>query len=247
MTPIWRPITCRSCSIWRGSDSDSGLACNSDFGQSVHIAKTSSITKWNVLALLAALVGIAVTLTLAEVWLRNWMRSGVNYPIGQRVSAQLPAGKLLVYYESPVAVPVDGDSSATLKVFDADKDPIPVRALRRYGSTGSSESMDYRLWLTGWSGRALWEIDVPAAGTYTLVCHNHSVLSDKDIPADDRAVLLRQPPSFAQVRTVRVFILVTGATITMTAVIALYTLHMLALRKRRRLAAEGQSPVGMPT
>jgi hypothetical protein len=186
-----------------------------------------------VLALLAMLVGGAATLGVAEVWLQNWLRSGQSFPVGRRGVVQLPAGKSLVYYESLVAVPHDGDSGATLKVEDADDEPMPVRAIRAYRDDGPGDgSMEYRLWLSGWSGRALWEIDAPAAGRYSLQCHNHSVLSDNDLPAEDRIAVLRSPNSFAQVRTLRTIMLITGGTITMTAVIILYMLHSLALKRR---------------
>jgi hypothetical protein len=205
------------------------------------IARSSSITKWNVLALLAAAVGAAVTLGSGQVWLENWSRTGQQFPIGRRESLQLPAGPTLVYYESLVAVPMDGDSSARLRVATADGELLPIRPLRQYDDGDSGQSMDYRLWFTGWSGRALWEVNVPHEGRYSVVCHNHSVMSDKDIPADDRVVFLREPNSFELVRKVRTFILVTGATLTMTAVILLYALHNLALRKRKSQRAAGEA------
>ncbi len=203
----------------------------------VGIARSQSITKWNMLALLAIVVGSAATLGLSEIWLQNWTRSGHWFPVGSRATVQLPAGRTLVYYESPVAVPRDGDSGATLRVEDADDEPVAVRPLRAYGDEGDGDAnLEYRLWLSGWSGRALWEFDAPIAGRYSFVCHNHSVLSDDDLPTDDRIALLRQPDSFAEVRMVRTIVLITGATITITAVIILYMLHSLALQRRRNSA-----------
>lgn len=196
--------------------------------RSTPIAKTSNITKWNLLALLAALIGGGATLAADQLWLQNWWRSGVSFPIGQRTPVQLPAGPTRVYYESPVAAPV-GD--ATLRIFDADNERLKVTSL--------DGAENYRLMFTGWSGRALWEVDIPAAGTYEMVCHNHNFLVDEDIPADDRVVFLKDPNSFKEVKTVRTIIQVTGATITMTAVIVLYLLHSLTLQKRRKLAAAG--------
>jgi hypothetical protein len=200
------------------------------------IAQSSSITKWNVMALAAVFIGAVATLGLAEAWLHAWLRNGQVFPIGTRAMAHLPAGRSLVYYESRVAVPRDGDSGATLKAADADDEPISVHALRAYREDGahSDDVLEYRHWLSGWSGRALWEIDAPAAGQYTLICHNHGVLSDDDLPADDRIAVLRSPQSFAQVRLVRTLILITGGTMTMTAVIILYLLHTITLQKRRQ-------------
>jgi hypothetical protein len=160
------------------------------------------------------------------VWLHNWWRSGISIPIGQRSRVQLPAGTMLVYYESPVAVPA-GD--AVLRAFDGNDDPVPVKRL--------DGSMDYRLLLSGWSGRAMWEITIPQAGSYTMVCNNYTVFSDADLPAEDRVALLKRPDSFRQVALVRTFVQVTGATLTMTAVLTLYLLHSLTLQKRKKLAA----------
>lgn len=187
---------------------------------------TSSITKWNILALLAALCGGGATLAADQLWLLNWSRSGVPFPISQRVPLHLPPGPTLVYYESPVAVPT---TDATLRVFDVDGERLPVKT--------TAGDASYHLFFTGWSGRALWEVDVPVAGDYEILCHNHNFLSDRDIPADDRVVFLKEPNSFREVKTVRTIIQVTGATITMTAVIVLYLLHSLTLQKRRRQAA----------
>jgi len=188
-----------------------------------------------VLALLTVLTGGLATLALSEMWVRNWMRTGVSKTVGVWEKVKLPAGKVLVYYESRVAVPtVDSDGlRADLKVFDAERERMKVTTLDGH--------LNYHLRLLDWSGIALWEVDVPAAGEYTLVCNNYNVLSDRDIPADDRIVFLRDPPSFHDVKKGRIFILVTGATITMTGVIVFYALHNLALQKRRRGAGQPSS------
>ena len=189
------------------------------------IAQISSISKWNVLALLVAFVGAGATLAADQIWLMNWARSGVSFPIGQRTPVQLPAGPTRVYYESPLAVPVD---NATLRIFDGDGERLPTRGL--------DGQDNYHLLFTGWSGRALWEVNVPAAGTYSMVCNNYNFMNDEDIPIEDRVVFLKQPDSFQEVKTVRTIVQVTGATITMTAVIILYLLHSLTLQKRKKAA-----------
>ena len=194
-----------------------------------NIAQTSNITKWNVLALLAALLGMVITLGLDQLWLNNWFNSGQAFAIGQRATVQLPAGPTLVYYESPVAAPV-GD--VMLRIFDADNERLRVESL----DESRTAELNYRLLLSGWSGRALWRVNIPAAGVYSVLCNNHNFMSDADIPADDRVVFLKQPDSFADVKAVRTFILVTGATVMMTAVIVFYLLHSLTLHKRRRQA-----------
>ena len=207
-------------------------------------------------------IGAALTLGLAELWLRTWLASGYAFPVGRRVSVLLPAGSTLVYYESLVAVPRDGDSGATLRVEDADQEPVKVSLVRAFrdhdeeptplldlypidsaalAGTSSADDLAYHLWPSGWSGRALWQVDAPAAGRYTLLCHNHSVFSDADLPADDRIALLRDPASFSRVRLLRTIILITGGTVTITAVIVFYALHVLALDKRRTAANHAQA------
>ena len=130
------------------------------------------------------------------------------------------------------------DYVGTAKMLDlnaaAASDPAIPIVTADESQTGD---LNYRLLLTGWSGRALWRVNIPAAGAYGMICNNHNFMSDADIPADDRVVFLKQPDSFKEVKTVRTIIQVTGATITMTAVILFYLLHSLTLQKRRKQAA----------
>lgn len=191
------------------------------------MAKSRPITKWSVLALVCAAAGAAVTLTIDQMWLSAWAKSGKHFPISQFGTVDLPAGQTLVYYESPFSVPV-GD--ATLFITNPEGERVRPIML--------ADDMSYRMMLTGWSGRALWKLDITQPGPHRFRCSNHSVESDADIPAEDRVAFLKQPDSLTEVTNVRKFIQITGATATLTLVIAFYVLHGLALRSRARTAAE---------
>jgi hypothetical protein len=182
--------------------------------------KPKAITRWNILALACGVIGTAVTLTVDQLWLRSWMESGKAFPIGQRCSVELHKGQSLVYYESPVGVPV-GD--VILYMLDPDGNRVLARA--------PETDISYRLWLNGWSGRALWKLDLPRDGTYTFRCFNDNFERESDMPIDDRIVFAKTPDSLAHVSLVRTLIQVTGATMTMTLVIVFYVLHGLSLRK----------------
>ena len=170
---------------------------------------------------MAAIGGAGTTLTIDQMWLGSWLRSGKHFPINQFATVELPAGPTLVYYESPVSVPV---SDATLFMTDPEGERVrPINLI---------EDVSYRMLLSGWSGRALWKLDITVPGPYRFRCSNHNYQADSDVPADDRVAFLKNPQHVQEVTTVRKFIQITGATVTVTLVIALYILHGLALRKR---------------
>lgn len=171
--------------------------------------------------MLVVLAGTICTLGLDQAWLRSWVNSGRSYPLSQRLTIDLPPGKSLVYYESPDGVPME---NANLQLYDSDGDRLPVAR--------PSHDISYRMMFGGMSGRALWQIDIPRAGQFTFICYNFNFTSDREIPPDDRVVFLKQPDSIEQVGLVRSLIQVTGATITVTLVILLYTLHGIAVYRR---------------
>jgi hypothetical protein len=179
------------------------------------------ITKWNLLALLVGLVGAAATLSIDQLWVLQWIDSGIHFRVGVMVKASLPAGETLVYYESPATVPA------------AD---VQLRLLNGTGNVVSlgkpSGDISYGSLATGWSGRALWILDASEAATYDLVCYNHTYERDEDRPPDDRVTFFKTPNSLDQMKFVRTLVQVTGATITMTMVIVCYVLHGLTLQKR---------------
>ena len=74
------------------------------------------ITKWSVLALIVIVIGGATTLLLGQLWLEQWARTGQRAAIGLDQTVDLPAGRILVYYESTIAVPEIG--TASLSAFD---------------------------------------------------------------------------------------------------------------------------------
>jgi hypothetical protein len=175
-----------------------------------------------VLALLAVIIGGAATIALDQLWLSAWASSGKAFPVGRRALVELPAGESLVYYESPVAAP---RQDVTLRLFDENDDYVPLRS--------PGKDISYSLLFTGWTGRALWKVNVPKAGPYGVLCLNHNYEFDSDIPADDRVVFLKNPNSLDEVKFVRTVIQITGATIVGVLVIVFYLLHGVALAKRR--------------
>lgn len=185
------------------------------------------MTKWNVLALLVIVLGGGLVLALDQMWLSSWVSSGRSFPIAQRYNIDLPAGESLVYYESREGVPRD---SVTLYIWDPDSERIFVRPL--------VDDISYHAWLTGWSGRALWRLNLPAAGQYSIKCDNHNYPSNQDIPADDRIVFLKQPDSLEDFSGVRKTVQVLGGSIVFVVAVSLYVLHGRALAKRKASTAE---------
>ena len=194
--------------------------------------KSRPITKWSVLALACVVIGASGTMFIDQMWLNEWVKSGRQFPIGQWNVAELPLGPALVYYESPYSVPV-GD--VTLHITDPDGERMRVAQL--------AEDINYRVHLSGWSGRALWRLNITKPGAYRFRCSNHNFAVDAEIPAEDRITFAKVPPELADATSIRKFIQITGATITMTLVIVLYLLHGLALK--RRSASEAASSPAM--
>jgi hypothetical protein len=182
------------------------------------------ITKWSVLALVCVVIGAATTMTLDQIWLNEWVKSGSHFPINQWNVAELPLGSTLVYYESPYSVPI-GDVS--LHLTDPEGERIRMAQL--------TEDISYRVFLSGWSGRALWRINLTKPGNYRFRCSNSNFADDSQVPLEDRITFAKTPASLADATRVRKFVQITGATLTMTLVIVFYLLHALAL-KRRKLA-----------
>ncbi len=180
-------------------------------------------TIWNILALLTILIGGATTLIISEGQIRHWAKeTGSAIPVGQWGDVDLDYGEFIVYYESPVQVPTE----YLFQVVDQYGD--------RMRPTPPPENESYRLLLDGWSGKAVGVLKIEEAGTYRLRCSNASVVSDADIPAEDRIVLMKTPRTWAEASQVRKQILVIGASITFAVFLILYIIHGLVLRARSR-------------
>jgi len=195
------------------------------------IASSKAITKWNILALVCGVVGTAATLGLDHLWLKSWADSGQGFRVGRQWTANLPQGQTLVYYESKARAPI-GD--VTLYITDSDGERVRALPLEA--------DINYRLWFNQWSGRALWQLDLPRADQYQFRCSNHNFAYDSDVPADDRVVFFRTPDSLAEVSFTRKIIQGTGAAITIGLIILFYFLHGLELGKRRALAEPLMAP-----
>lgn len=184
------------------------------------------MTKWNVLALLVIVIGGGLVIAMDQLWLSSWVNSGKAFPIAQRLTIDLPAGESLVYYESLVGVPRD---SITLYLWDPDGERIFLRPI--------PDDISYHAWLSGWSGRALWKLNLPVAGQYSFKCDNHNYPSDRDIPPDDRVVFLKQPDSLEHFSSMRKTVQIAGASVVFLLAVVFYILHGQALAKRKASAA----------
>ena len=196
------------------------------------MARQSSITKWSVLALVVIVIGGATTLLLGQLWLEQWARTGQRAAIGLDQTIDLPAGRILVYYESTIAVPEIG--TASLSVFD------PYG--RRVRPAIPAEDHTFQMMFSDRCGRALWELDVVEPGAHIVRCFNVNFASDTDVPTGDCIVFGKQPGTVAQTLVVRKTILIIGAGITLLLAAILYIIHGAALRKRNAAAEEQPLP-----
>lgn len=186
-----------------------------------------SVTFWNLLALLVLLVGGVATLGAGQLWLRHWAQSGIHVPVGGTHNVPLPHGTTVVFYESAVSVP---ERDPSLKIRDAYGIWVNVRRI--------TDSNNYRLMLSGWSGRAIGEVTLDEAGTYAITCTPLDFLNMNEVPEGDRVTLLKEPGTLAEANAIYKTILIIGASITVPLTAALYILHFVALqRKARRNAA----------
>lgn len=180
-----------------------------------------NITLWSVLTLLTVVIGGGATLLVDRAQLRRWGESGVAIPLGQPYAVDLPAGDMLVYYESSERVPTN---NVLLAMRDAEG---RIMRGRRPGEDNS-----YRLRGDGWSGRALWEYRDLEAGEYTVVVNNPHYASDEEIPERDRVVFAKQPNALADVLANRRRVHVIGIALTLTLAAAFYGAHIWAGRSR---------------
>lgn len=179
------------------------------------------ITRWNVLALIAAILGTVATLGLDHWWMHRWINSGVMVPVGTRATVPLEPGRVLAYYESNEAVPLPG--MAAIHVIDPSGNALPVMP--------SYDMSDYSIDRHEWSGRLLWEFQAREAGLYDIGGFNHHYHSDDDIPSNDRIVIARTPELLAEAVTVRNTIRGVGVAGTLLLVGALYVPHVRTVRR----------------
>ena len=185
------------------------------------IASGSSITKWNLLALVAVATGSAATWWGGEAWLHRWAGSGLRVPVSAWAEVDLLAGEQLIYYESPVSVPTH-NIHLTMRHPNGER-LITDRPLD-----------DNNFEINGWHGRALFEANLIEAGRYSVHAFNANVASDDDVPAGDRIVFAKRQNTKVEAIRVRRLIHLIGAVTTVGAGIILYLIHGLALHHRRR-------------
>lgn len=178
------------------------------------------ITRWNLLALLAVLLGTCATLAIDHWWIDRWINSGAFVPVGARSVVPLEPGRVLAYYESVDAVP--GPGMADIDVIAPSGIRLPIMP--------AYDTADYSIERHGWSGRLLWEFHAPVAGLYDIDGFNHHYLSDNDIPSDDRIVIGRTPEFLSESVAVRNRLRGIGVTVTLFLVVGLYIVHIRAVR-----------------
>jgi len=180
-----------------------------------------NVTLWSVLTLVTVVAGGGATLLIDRAQLQRWGESGVAVPLGQPYAVQLPAGDMLVYYESSEQVPTN---DVLLAMRDADGHVM------RAGLPAEDNS--YRLSRDGWSGRALWEYRNLPAGEYTVVVNNPHYASDDEIPERDRVVFAKEPNALADVLALRRRTHVIGLAVTLALAAAFYGAHIWSGRAR---------------
>lgn len=176
------------------------------------------------------IAGSALTLYYAHLSIERWAKSGQRFPLGEWLQVELEAGKSLVYYESPVAVPVN---FVTLSVLDANK-----RAMGAYLVGGTNDYV-----VSGTNGAAVFEIEIDAPGSFRVICNDAAATSISSAPEADRIVFGKSPNTKAEALGRRRTIHLVGTAITLGLALVLYIIHGIALRRSdhpppRRFVAE---------
>lgn len=179
------------------------------------------------MTLLIIVVGTVAVFTIGQVYFMRWAQSGVHLPVGQRTPVELPAERILVYYESPHSLP-----STRCSIYVTD--PYNERIL-----PGTPvDPNEYRVRWNDWQGRALWYLDLQEEGEYEIFCTNANFASDSEVPAEDRLALLKTPETVATVNAHVAVLKVSIGSATFVLAMICYGLHALTLRHRRQKASE---------
>lgn len=171
-------------------------------------------------ALFVLVCGVAFTLVAGQLVLLTWARTGDRVLVGAEQSVDLDYGEQSIFYESFESVPA---SNVRMTLRD------PYGRLVRPAFPPEPEN--FRLWLNGHSGRALWTLNVIEPGTYALTVANANYASDEAVPDGDRLVFNKRPPSLHEAEQWRKVVQITTASITFAIVVVLYVLHGRALRR----------------
>lgn len=166
-------------------------------------------------------LGLVITMTLDQLWILQWGESGIRFPVGERQTITLPQGRSMVYYESPHSVP-SGPVSFSLINPDGRRKRVPM----------ITEDINYKIFLTGISGRAFWQLIIMQPGDYSFETSNDSVLNDEDVPPEDKIVFLKNPDTLGEAQAVQKIIRITGASISIVVLTIFYLLHIVTLKKR---------------
>ena len=183
------------------------------------------------LALLVVIAGAALTLYSAHLSIERWAKSGKKLPLGEWWQADFEAGKSLVYYESPVEVPVN---FITLNVLDASG-----RAMGVFLTGGTNDFV-----VDGTNGAAVFEMEIDAPGSFQIICNDAAAASLHSAPQSDRIVFEKSPNTKVEALGRRRTIHLVGTAITLSLALVLYIIHGIAVRRSnhppppRRFVAE---------
>lgn len=171
--------------------------------------------------MVSVICGLVITMTLDQLWILQWGESGIRFPVGERQTITLPQGHSMVYYESPHSVP-SGPVSFSLFHPDGRRVRVPM----------ITKDINYKIFLTGISGRAFWELSIRRPGEYSFEISNDSVLSDDDVPPEDKIVFMKSPDTLGEAQAFQKIIRITGASISIVVLTIFYLLHIVTLKKR---------------
>jgi len=186
------------------------------------MSRSTSITTWNVLALMVVLIGGGATLLMAHQTVRDWAYSGIRIPVGDWYDVDLPAGDVLVYYESAVSLPT---ANVELTLRD--------RRGQYIGSHHPDNANEFKLISADWAGRSLWELSIPESDTYTAQAVNYNISREDEDRSGDSIVFAKQPTALSDAMRRRNTTLAVGAAVTIVLAAALYVVHGFSLRHDR--------------
>lgn len=174
------------------------------------------------LALLTIVIGGGITLGLGQLWIHNWSIGGERFTIGEYHTVPVGDDWSLVYYESGVSVP---DANVDLRFNESEEQYVFQEPI-------FDAENEFRVMLTGWSGRALYKIRTDRPGEYEFICINDNQPFDEVARTEDRVVFHKVPASLTEAIATRKLIYIVGGTITIILFIGFYVAHGMALKRR---------------
>ena len=170
--------------------------------------------------MVVVIAGAALTLYNAHLSMQSWATSGKRLPLGEWHQVDLKAGNSLVYYETPLVVPIDFIS---LNVLDANE-----RAMGVFLTGGTNDFV-----VNGTNSAAVFEIEIDAPGSFWIICNDAAAASIDSAPETDRIVFEKSPNSKVEALARRRTIHLVGASITLGLAVLLYIIHGVAVGRSK--------------